>query len=219
MTTNAASHDHRARPRVALLAVVTGMLVVAGLLAAGPTSAQQGGPPSSRPCNAPYGCPPTSPPGGGGPPSCSMAPDRGSPGTRVTATVTGVVPANGNVTITFDGAPVGSGTASGGTAVIEFTVPADASNGSHPVVAVAPNGSDNCGNGNAGFTVVGGDDAQVLGGGTARGGASGGSGSSDGGRGNLALTGFTIVGFLAAAAMLFLAGKALLEQSRRRART
>ena len=145
-----------------------------------------------------------------------MQPRQGAPGTQVTVTVTGVEPATAEVTVRFDGAVVATGDAVGGTAQLTFTVPSDAANGNHSVTASAPNGTANCGSGNSGFVVTGGD-SEVLGGGQDRspggGGGSGGGGDGAGG-GSLARTGFSILGFVLAALVLIVAGRQLQHRSR-----
>ena len=182
----------RTRRWFALVALTATALTLVGL-AGSPAAAQ-----APPPCNDPYGCPPIIDPGSL-PPECpTLAPSQGAVGTTVTATVTGVDPPNATVTILFDGSPVGSGTAAGGTAQVSFNVPA-ATTGPHTVTAVAPNGSVTCG---TGFTVVSGT-------GTPR---SGGPGS---GGGSLARTGFTVLGLLLLAALLVLVGRAMVESSRR----
>lgn len=192
---------------------ITFLLLVACCLVAGyvvgDAATGSASPAQERPCNAPYGCPPTSPPPGPVLACPGLDPRQGPPGTQVTATVTGVDPPGATVTILFDASPVASGEASGGTAQITFTVPASAEPRAHSVTAVAPNGSAKCGPGASGFTVT-------AAAGENRGDGAGNGPSGRSGAGGLARTGITIGALLAAALLLIIVGRVLVEESRRR---
>lgn len=136
-------------------------------------------------------------------PACALSVTAGAPGTSVSAQVTNV-PSGGTVRILLGGTEVGRGTAQATTATtlaIAFVVP-DLAPGRYLVTAV---GAD--------FTLRCGPDAdgmfEVLAGSQGR--ADGGSGS-----GSLPRTGIYVGLLLALALALFLAGRALLEASRRR---
>lgn len=137
-------------------------------------------------------------------PSCSLGSESGEPGSSQRATVTDAT--SSPVRILFDGTEVGSGSAAAGfrplgaaTIQIDWTVPADASPGSHEVVAVGPDFSVRC--------LFDGEDFAVLAADT---------GTDGGGDDDLAFTGRDLVLMVAIALALILIGYAAVRATRRR---
>ena len=142
-------------------------------------------------------------------PSCSLGSESGEPGSTQRATVTDAT--SSPVRILFDGTEVGSGSAASGfrplgaaTLQIDWTVPADASPGSHEVVAVGPDFSVRC--------LFDGEDFAVL---AAAAGTDGGGDGDDG----LAFTGRDVILMVAIALALIAIGYALVRSTRRRSTT
>lgn len=137
-------------------------------------------------------------------PSCSLGSESGEPGSSQRATVTDAT--SSPVRILFDGTEVGSGSADAGfrplgaaTIQIDWTVPADASPGSHEVVAVGPDFSVRC--------LFDGEDFAVLAADT---------GADDDGDDDLAFTGRDLVVLVAIALALILIGYVAVRATRRR---
>lgn len=155
----------------------------------------------------PYGGTTTTTTRPGEAPSCMLKTKSAPPGGVATVTVRGV-PRNSTVRLLFDGTQVAEADATGpGNSPtvhvdMSFTVPLDATEGPHDVVAVGVNFSVTCKTGN-------GEGFQVLAAEFSRGG---------GGGGSLPKTGIYVLVFLALAVALLLLGRVLVEEARRRRR-
>ncbi len=137
--------------------------------------------------------------------ACELSPQSGTPGTQVTATVTGAAVGD-QIRILFNGREVGRGAAergsgSSGTAVIPFTVPAT-EDATYTIVAVGATFTEPCGSETGGFLVEGATVER-------------GSGS---GRGLLPRTGIELALWLALAVALLLAGRVIAGAAKERRR-
>jgi hypothetical protein len=136
---------------VAALALVGCFVVMPG---AGATSATSARATQATTCDSAYGCPTTTPPPGAQA-TCSLDTNSARAGATVKATVAGA-PANSEVSVSFDGNVVKTGTAdASGNAAISFTVPSGASVGQHTVTVFGASFSCDA-TGGAGFSVLGG---------------------------------------------------------------
>lgn len=175
------------------------------VLGAAPVSAQDGGP---------YGS--TSTTGGPGTrPSCQLRTRAAAPGETVTVHLK-AIPRGEQVEIRLDGEVVAKATAtSSGSSPrvnfhVDFVVPSDTEPGEHVVTAVGADFTEPCRTANGDNLQVA--DTEVLSGGQSR-------NRGDGGGGSLARTGL-YAGLLIAVAMgLLVVGRAVLAESRRRARS
>lgn len=190
--------------RTSWIGAVFVLLVALVLAVPGVATAQPG---RAAQCDPAYGCGPPPPPSAQGQATCSLSTDRAAPGESVTATVSNI-PSGAEVSVAFDGAVVGSGTAKAdspgsqqGTAKVDWTVPADATSGNHTVNAFGAGFNCDATLG-VGFTVV-------LGATESRG---------AGGGGALARTGINLATYLFAALLLIVVGSRVVHEGRRRQR-
>ena len=140
--------EPRGRTAGDVLGALAGVLIVLVALAAPAMAAERTT--LQQSCDPAYGCPPGQPAQVQA--SCSLSVPTASPGDAVTARIEHVA-AGTHVTLTFDGSAVGDAITDGtGAAAVNWTVPADASDGDHSVVFVGESAS--CDASANGFRVV-----------------------------------------------------------------
>lgn len=170
------------------------------LLGAAPSGAQDGGPYGST----------TTTEGGGGTPSCQLRTKAAAPGETVTVHLKAIARGD-EVEIRLDGEPLAQATAtkSGSSPRVsfdvDFVVPTDTQPGTHSVAAVGADFNASCQTGS-------GEDLEVAAGAVR-------SGEKERGGGSLARTGMYLALLVAVALGLLVVGRAVLAESRRRARS
>ncbi len=188
---------HARHGRRAVLGLVA---LIALTVAAAPVAAQDGGPYGSTSTTA----------GPGTQPSCQLRDRVAAPGESVTVHLR-AIPRGEQVEIRLDGEVVAEATAdSSGSSPrvnmdVDFVVPADTEPGEHAVSAVGAAFTASC-------TTANGDDLEVASGAVL-------SGGEERGGGSLARTGMYLAVLVAIAAGLLIVGRAVLLESRRRARS
>lgn len=181
--------------KAALAAALVGLLAFAGSAAFVPGTSGAQTAPTDGNCDPIYGCPTTTPTTLN--PQCEMSVNEARPGDTVTAEVTGVAPGT-ELQVSFNGEIVASGVADAeGKASIQFTVP-NLEEGQYRVFVTGAGVSAECSL-DPGFAVLGNE-------------------QGNGGGGGLAFTGANVAILVAVGLAMLIAGRAVLESSRRRRR-